>query len=296
MNVRKFPREYLLGELKRVARLVQGVPSMEDFRSESEVAPETLVKRFGGWRKALSCAGFDPVKAQLTYQDSDLINELKRVAAQLGRTPASTEFDALSEMSACTVSQRLGGSWAAACRKAELAPFERAAPSVVVGGWNKGKRKVKIAAEDLRYLYETEGLSAAAIAVRIGVGRSTVLRLMRECGIPVKRLHYTQPRETAIEALMYAELERRNVPFTKQQIVDGLWYVDALVPGAKIAIECDGEYWHALPDAKKRDPKKDAYLKSRGYRVFRFPEAAIHADVGACVDRIIEALVDTYSR
>lgn len=294
MNGRKFPREYLLGELKRVARLVQDVPSMEDFRRASKVAPETLVKRFGGWRKALSCAGFDPAKAQLTYQDNDLIAEVKRVAQQIGKTPASTEFDELSHMSASTLSQRLGGSWAAACRAAHLAPFVAAAPSVAVGGWNKGQRKVTISEDDLRYLYETEGLSAAAIGVRIGVGRSTVLRLLREYGIQVKRLHYMQPRETAIEALMYAELERRSVPFVKQQIVDGLYYVDALVPGARIVIECDGEYWHSLPDAKRRDPKKDKYLKSRGYRVFRFPEAAIHADVKACVDRVVEALVNTY--
>lgn len=269
---------------------------MEDFRRESEIAPETLVKRFGGWRKALSCAGFDPSKAQLLYQDSDLLDELKRVAQQLGRTPSSTEFNEHSQMSASTVSQRFGGSWATACRAAGLSPFVAPAPTVNVAGWNKGKRKVTIAEEDLRYLYETEGLSATAIGVRIGAGRSTVLRRMREYGIQVKRLHYMQPRETAIESLMYAELERRNVPFVKQQIVDGLYYVDALVPGARIVVECDGEYWHSLPDAKRRDPKKDKYLKSRGYRVFRFPEAAIHADVKACVDQIVTALVNTYKK
>jgi very-short-patch-repair endonuclease len=294
VNGRKYPREYLLGEIKRVARLVQAIPSMDDFRRDSTIAPETLVKRFGGWRKALECAGFDPAKARLTYHDSDLVTELKRVAERLGHTPASTEFDRLSDMSASTVSHRLGGSWAAACRAANLPPFKALTRPSVVAGWNKGHRKIKITADDLRYLYETEGLSAAAIGVRLGASDKTVLRMMREYGIPVKRLHYTQPRETAIEALMYAELERRQVPFRKQQVIDGLYYVDALVPGARIVIECDGEYWHSLPDATRRDPKKDAYLKSRGYRVFRFPEAAIHADVKACVDRIVEALVDTY--
>jgi very-short-patch-repair endonuclease len=266
---------------------------MEDFRCESGVAPETLAKRFGGWRGALSCAGFDPAKAHLTYQDSELIDELKRVAQLLGRTPASTEFDQRSHMKATTLRKRLGGTWAAACRAANLMPFVAAAPPAV-GGWNKGHRKVKIAEDELRYLYETEGLSATAIGVRIGAGRSSVLRLMREYGIEVKRLHYMQPRETAIEAIMYAELERRSVPFVRQQIIDGLYYVDALIPGARIVVECDGEYWHSRPDAIARDPKRDKYLTSRGYRVFRFPEAAIHADVKACVDRIVEALVDTY--
>lgn len=267
---------------------------MDDFRRESKVAPETLVKRFGGWRKALYGAGFDPVKAQLTYQDWELLDELKRVASDLGRTPATTEFDERSSMSSSTLIQRLGGTWAVACQAANLVPFKSTRPPSVVAGWNKGQRKLQIAPDELRYLYETEGLSAAAIGVRLGASRQTVLRQMEEFGIKTKRLHYTMPRETQIEALMYRELERRNVPFVRQQVIDGLWIADALVPGAKIVVECDGEYWHSQPEMIKRDQKKDAYLKSRGYRVFRFPEAAIHADVKACVDRIVDALVKTY--
>src|SRR5438128_12244846 len=92
MAGQRFPREFLIAELKRIARLVGGIPSMNDFRRSSKIAPETLVKRFGGWRSAISSAGFDPVKASLKYQDADLIEELRRVASHIGRTPASTEF------------------------------------------------------------------------------------------------------------------------------------------------------------------------------------------------------------
>ncbi|MHB0972077.1 MAG: homing endonuclease associated repeat-containing protein [Thermoanaerobaculia bacterium] len=56
----KFPREFLLAELRRVGRLVGGIPSMADFGKQSKLAAESLVKRFGGWRKALAEAGFDP--------------------------------------------------------------------------------------------------------------------------------------------------------------------------------------------------------------------------------------------
>ncbi len=65
---------------------------------------------------------------------------------------------------------------------------------------------------------------------------------------------------------------------------------------ARIVVECDGEYWHGSPEAKKRDAKRDRYLTSRGYRVMRFPEAAILADVAACVQSIVAALVKTYER
>lgn len=267
---------------------------MDEFQRESKISPVTLAKRFGGWKQALSSAGLDPQKARFTYQDIEMIEELKRVAAELGRTPATTEFDARSPMSASRISQRLGGSWETACKTADLPPFVSVKPHNVVAGWNKGKRKLQITKDELQYLYEIEGLSASAIAVRLNIGRGTVLRRMKEFGIPVKKLHYTMPRETAIEAKIYQELERRGVTFVKQQVIDGLWVADALIPGAQMIVECDGEYWHSLPEMIDRDRKKDAYLKSRGYKVFRFPEAAIHADVVGCVQRVVDALIDRY--
>ena len=264
---------------------------MEDFRAHSDVAPETLVKRFGGWRASLQSAGFEPERARLANTDEELILELKRVAVQLGRTPSTAEFTALSTIKSGTIARRLGGTWASACVAAGLLPLPRSIPSVSVAGWNRGKISVDIPQDELRYMYEFEGLSATSIATRVGASRTTILRRLRENGIEVKRLHYTMPRETSIETLIYAELERRNVPFAKQQVVDGLWYVDALIPGARIVIECDGEYWHSSDEAIARDKRKTAYLTSRRFKVFRFAEAAIHADVKACVDQVVQALV-----
>jgi very-short-patch-repair endonuclease len=119
--------------------------------------------------------------------------------------------------------------------------------------------------------------------------------MLRDAGIPVRRLTYSMPKETTIETLMYAELERRGVTFVRQQVIDGLWVVDALVPGVKFVIECDGEYWHGRPEMKTHDIKKDAYLRSRGYTVFRFPESAIKSDVKQCVQKVVNALVAHYS-
>lgn len=136
----------------------------------------------------------------------------------------------------------------------------------------------------------------AAIASRLGVSATTVRRTMSELGIEAKKLHFSMPRETTIESLMYEELERRGVTFVKQQVVDGLWVVDALVPGARIVIECDGEYWHSRPEMTARDRRKDAYLTSRGYKVLRFPESAIRADVRGCVQCVVDALIHRYQQ
>lgn len=284
-----------MSELKRVARLLGKIPTMDEFNKESKLSPVTLAKRFNGWKAALESAGFDPKKSRLTYHEIELIEELKKVATLVGHTPSTREFDENSTFSSSTVIQRLG-SWVDACKKAGLSAYVPKKLPSPPGGWNKGLRKFDIAEDDLRYFYEIEGLSAAAIATQFDVHRNTVLRRMHEFGIEVKKLHYSMPRETSIETKLYQELERRGVTFVKQQVVDGLWVIDALIPGPRIAIECDGEYWHSLPEMVARDNKKDSYLRSRGYRVFRFPEEAIKTDVKGCVQRIVDALIDLYKK
>lgn len=291
----KYPREYLLAELKRVAKICGKIPSMADFDKHSNLASVTLAKRFKGWKGALESAGFDPAKTKFTYQDIELIEEIKKVALLLGKTPSTEEFDKNSSMHTSTIIHRFK-SWRAACEIAGLKPYVSSKPPHVPAGWNKGLRKLKIDKDKLKYMYETERLSVAAIAVRLGVSRNTVQRKMEELGIEVRKLNYTMPRETSIEAKLYEELERRGITYTKQQVIDGLWVADALIPGARIVIEADGAYWHKLPDMEKRDRKKDAYLKAKGYQVFRFPEEAIKADVQGCVQKIVDALINRYQK
>jgi hypothetical protein len=187
MEKRKYPREFLLKELKRVAKLLGKIPTMEEFDKKSEIAAVTLAKRFNGWKSALSSAGFDPDKSRLTYQDIDMIGELKRVEIELNRTPSTSEFDQMSSMSSSTLIQRLGGSWDKACRAAGLKPYVSAKPPKPPAGWNKGQRKLNISKEELQYLYDVEGLSASSIAIRLSVHRNTVLRTMKEFGIDVKK-------------------------------------------------------------------------------------------------------------
>lgn len=41
---RKYPREFLVAEIKRVARIVGDVPTMEQFASHSKIAAATLAR------------------------------------------------------------------------------------------------------------------------------------------------------------------------------------------------------------------------------------------------------------
>lgn len=289
---RKYPREYLVAEIKRVARIVGDMPTMEQFEQNSEIAAVTLAKRFKGWRNALASAGFDSTAARTEFDDQELREELKRVATLLGHTPTTTEFAANSDYSSSTVTRRLGDTWADACLAVGLIPPVTKKPALPNPGWNKGTRKLKISRDELSYLYETEGLSAAAIATRLGASSQSVLRALREYGFKIKRLHYSMPKETSIETLLYQEMEKRNVPFARQQVVDGRYLVDALIMGAKIVIECDGDYWHALPGRPEKDERRQKYLQSRGYIVLRFSEAVLKTDIEACVQKVVEALFE----
>jgi hypothetical protein len=170
MEGRRYPREYLVAEVKRVALLVGEMPSMSQFDEHSKIAAVTVEKRFKGWKNALASAGFDPAKTRVKYDDQELKDELVRVARELGHTPSTPEFASRSNVSASTVALRLGGSWAAACRSVGLSPPISKKPPPI-GGWNKGHRKFSISKDDLTYLYETEGLSASAIAARLGTSK-----------------------------------------------------------------------------------------------------------------------------
>lgn len=52
------------------------------------------------------------------------------------------------------------------------------------------------------------------------------------------------------------------------------YYLDVAVPELKLDFEYDGFYWHSFPDAIERDAKRDEYLQSQGWKVFRYSFSA----------------------
>lgn len=79
----------------------------------------------------------------------------------------------------------------------------------------------------------------------------------------------------AIESAVYEELRRRNLLFEPEKIMGERFVVDVYIPSLNLVIECDGTYWHSLPDNIKRDKIKDEYLQARGYGLLRLKEADI---------------------
>ena len=87
--------------------------SKSEFRKHSRVSPETVVRRFGNWRKALQKAGVDKQVDASTQSISryDALAELKRVAPLVKAPRLSTrEFSKKSPVSAKRILRHFGSS------------------------------------------------------------------------------------------------------------------------------------------------------------------------------------------
>lgn len=92
--------------------------------------------------------------------------------------------------------------------------------------------------------------------------------------------------ETSIENLMRQALETAGISF-KQEVKVGIYHLDFLLPSIKVVIECDGDYWHSIPGAKRRDRRKDKLLTSKGYQIYRFSESEIKSSAESCIHKIL---------
>jgi len=91
--------------------------------------------------------------------------------------------------------------------------------------------------------------------------------------------------ETGIEKIMKSALLESGVDFVSQYPIFR-YTLDFAIPTKKVAIECDGDYWHSLPGAKENDARKDTYLANHGWKVLRFSGAKINSEINACIEQI----------
>lgn len=84
-------------------------------------------------------------------------------------------------------------------------------------------------------------------------------------------------RRTGIELAVAAVLDQMGIEYEAQKPIDRV-VADIFIPSRNLILECDGDYWHNLPGAKRRDMRRDLWLKSQGYRVIRLAEKLINKD------------------
>lgn len=133
---------------------------------------------------------------------------------------------------------------------------------------------------------------------RIEIGHTRIMSL--ESREKIRAWHIANPnkkfRNTSIELSIQDELAERQILFVKQFSVIGVAIVDFILPELNVIIQCDGCYWHNCPEhypnhhkeQRIKDLNKDAKLKSRGFKVYRFWEHDINRSAKECVDLIEE--------
>jgi len=93
-------------------------------------------------------------------------------------------------------------------------------------------------------------------------------------------------KETSIERMVAEILQLLNIEYEQEKRI-GKYIADFYIPAQNLIIECDGDYWHSLPDVKKRDKQKDKYLRKQGYTVKRLPEKVIKNDKHTAVKQAL---------
>ena len=93
-------------------------------------------------------------------------------------------------------------------------------------------------------------------------------------------------RDTLPERIVENYLLFNNVLYVKQFRYK-LGVADFYLPEENIIIECDGDYWHNLPNYKKRDKKQTEWLEENGYKVVRLWESDIKKDIERCLAWIV---------
>lgn len=120
-----YAKSEILEDLRSVADVIGFPPRKKDFVEHGEIHPDTVTTNFESWKAALSEAGLDPEerKRECKYSKSEILEELRSVAEELGRSPKTRDF-LNKNIHRDTVIRRFG-SWNTALEKAGLSIPER---------------------------------------------------------------------------------------------------------------------------------------------------------------------------
>jgi hypothetical protein len=92
--------EDLLDELRRLDDELNRTPRSEDMADHGAFDPSTYYRHFGSWPDAKAAAGLDPTTTtSRRIPDDELIRDLRRLKAELGRTPRQIDVTEYGEYS-----------------------------------------------------------------------------------------------------------------------------------------------------------------------------------------------------
>ena len=102
-------------------------------------------------------------------------------------------------------------------------------------------------------------------------------------------------KDTKIELKIEAVLQKRGIIYNKQVPLCKIAIVDFYLPQYRIALQCDGCYWHSCPihfpnkniKQVEKDIKQDNVLTFNEFNVCRFWEHEINESPENCINSLI---------
>lgn len=121
-----------------------------------------------------------------------------------------------------------------------------------------------------------------------GVDQANVIRdKLREGALR----HKCPTKNTSIEIAFFTELDKRGIEYEKHRVVCGICKPDIVFPKNFIAVQCDGYYWHSLPNMIEKDIRQGMVLRENGWLILRYWEHEIINNIEGCVDEVEEVVL-----
>ena len=101
--------KFLLNHLKELTKKLGRTPGKHDINKAGKVTYATYHRRFGNLIIARKAAGLVKSKVKLKYSDKYLLDYLKELAKQLGRTPEIADINKEGKINSSMFNSRFGG-------------------------------------------------------------------------------------------------------------------------------------------------------------------------------------------
>lgn len=113
--------ESVIFELQQAADSIGRTPTMSEFNDVAECTSGAVESHFGSWREGVKAAGLPQLCH--TSSDEDILEELQRVAEELGHSPSANEMGEVGSIASSSVKNHFG-SWNEGLRAAGLDTHE----------------------------------------------------------------------------------------------------------------------------------------------------------------------------
>lgn len=120
IETRKPRDKDLITDLQRVAEEVGKTPSYDQYREHGEYGANTIKRRFDGWNNAIEAAGLTPNTKGTPLAEAELIETLRDLADDLGKSPTQTEINEHTPHTHKTYYRRFDGGLSEAKARAGL--------------------------------------------------------------------------------------------------------------------------------------------------------------------------------